>query len=291
MPVKMEDLTAQIFGRLFVIRFDKSINRNPYWLCKCACGNIKSIRGERLRNGKAKSCGCLAKELSRQRMQTHGMTHTRLFKIWDGIKQRCFNTNDRHYTDYGGRGVTLHSPWLEFINFFNALNPNYLKHVEEFGEKNTSLDRWPNQSGNYEPGNLRWATSSEQMWNTRKSSNTENPEQHTYWRKRLQNCLNHITKRDCNRSPKTVNLLETYLGCFVEEFKNHIESQFLPEMTWANHGKGIGKWNYDHILGCNNFDLSKEQDRKDCFNYKNLRPMWFEDHKNKSTFRVSELVK
>ena len=49
-------------------------------------------------------------------------------------------------------------------------------------------------------------------------------------------------------------------------------------MNWNNYGQGFSKWNLDHIVGCNNFDLSKEEDRLVCFNYKNLRPMWATDN-------------
>lgn len=60
-------------------------------------------------------------------------------------------------------------------------------------------------------------------------------------------------------------------------------------MSWNNYGQGIDKWNIDHIIGCNNFDLSKNEDRLVCSNYKNLRPMWQEDHTKKSRRRNIEV--
>lgn len=59
-------------------------------------------------------------------------------------------------------------------------------------------------------------------------------------------------------------------------------------MTWNNYGFGMGKWSIDHIIGINNFDLSKEEeeDRLICWNYKNLRPLWDLDYKKKSIQRI-----
>ena len=85
----------------------------------------------------------------------HGMERTRFYRIWHGIKGRCLNPNDKDFYKYGGK---LCERWSAFLNFYNDLYDSYTKHVEEFGEQNTSIDRFPNQIGNYEPGNVRWAT-------------------------------------------------------------------------------------------------------------------------------------
>ena len=69
------------------------------------------------------------------------------------------------------------------------------------------------------------------------------------------------------KSGKTLDLL----GCTIVFFKSHIESQFLPEMTWENHGK---VWEIDHIKECCNFDLTTEVEQKKCFHYSNQRPLF-----------------
>ncbi len=69
------------------------------------------------------------------------------------------------------------------------------------------------------------------------------------------------------------------LGCNIEDFKSHIESQFTVGMTWENYGfKG---WHIDHIIPCDSFDLTNESQQRICFNYKNLQPLWWLDNLSK----------
>lgn len=86
---------------------------------------------------------------------THGMSRTGLYRVWGDMKQRCLNPKHKDYPNYGSKGITVCKRWMKFINFY-----------EDMGErpKNKSLDRI-NNDGNYEPGNCRWATSSEQQQN------------------------------------------------------------------------------------------------------------------------------
>lgn len=90
----------------------------------------------------------------------HGMRNSPEYKIWRGMKDRCFNPNSPYFADYGGRGISIAPEWRDdFAAFFKAVGsrPN----------KKYSIDRWPNNDGNYEPGNVRWATRENQMRNTR----------------------------------------------------------------------------------------------------------------------------
>ncbi len=84
-----------------------------------------------------------------------------------------------------------------------------------------------------------------------------------------------------NRSPKNKKTLEL-IGCSLEELKIHLKKQFIEGMNWNNHGKGIGKWNIDHILPCDSFDLTDPKQQEICFNYKNLQPLWSLDNIKKS---------
>lgn len=90
--------------------------------------------------------------------------HKKLYRKWAGIKQRCNNPNCERYPNYGGRGITYEPAWEYFDNFFNDMSESYYKHVEEFGEKDTTLDRI-NVDGNYCKENCRWATWEEQARN------------------------------------------------------------------------------------------------------------------------------
>jgi len=72
------------------------------------------------------------------------------------------------------------------------------------------------------------------------------------------------------------------VGCSVAELQAHLEWQFLPGMTWGNYGRGMGKWNMDHIRPCASFDMTDQQQVLECFNWRNLRPLWWQDNLAKS---------
>jgi len=93
--------------------------------------------------------------------RTHGMTNSPEFSSWDHMKGRCLNPNHHAYADYGGRGITVHGPWIKsFESFYEYMGP--------MPRPGYSIDRWPDNDGNYEPGNVRWATPLEQVRNRRK---------------------------------------------------------------------------------------------------------------------------
>ena len=81
----------------------------------------------------------------------------------------------------------------------------------------------------------------------------------------LRNTLNKKLK-----NKKTTSSIKL-LGCSVEYFKNHLEQQFLPEMSWENHGI---IWEIDHIKPCASFDLTDLEQQKQCFHYTNLQPLF-----------------
>jgi len=77
---------------------------------------------------------------------------------------------------------------------------------------------------------------------------------------------------------KSASLLEL-MGCDIPTFKKHIESKFLPGMTWEN--RGFYGWHIDHIKPCASFDLSIPEEQRRCFNYKNMQPLWAFDNISK----------
>lgn len=89
-----------------------------------------------------------------------GSNKTPEYRIWSAIKKRCLRETDPAYSDYGGRGITIHPAWA---NDFAA----FLAYVGPRPSKKHSIDRYPDNDGNYEPGNVRWATQKEQCRNTR----------------------------------------------------------------------------------------------------------------------------
>lgn len=283
----MKDITNQRFERLRVLKFDTFKGYKAYWVCECDCGTIKSIYEGNLVSSNTKSCGCLtleARSRNGKSNTTHGMKGTRFYTIWMVMKQRCLNLNNTNFKYYGGRGIKVCERWLEFINFMEDMYPSYLEHSNLHGEKDTTINRL-DVHGNYEPSNCEWSTIVTQNRNKRNSAITSNYEEHMKWKAKLSSDIIKAIHKNFDYS-----YTESYLGCSLLEFKTYMESLFQEGMTWENHGWGSDTWQLEHIIGCNNFDLSKEEDRKKCFCYTNLRPMWYAEHMKKNRFRILEIA-
>jgi len=157
----LKDLKGQRSGRLTVLsRAENDKHGNVRWNCRCDCGVVKIIYGGSLRCGKTKSCGCLHREAVRLHGHSVG-AQTPTYNSWCRMVQRCTDPKRHNFKHYGGRGISICERWRGKDGFSNFL--------ADMGERpaGLTLDRYPDNNGDYEPGNCRWATTSQQSKNRR----------------------------------------------------------------------------------------------------------------------------
>ena len=160
---RVEVKKGERYGRLTIIRevepAGSSHKRVRRFLCRCDCGNEIICRLPNLKSGTTKSCGCYRKFVSSNRRDCHHLKNTRIYRIWCGMKRRCYNKHNEHFDRYGGRGIIVCDEWkTDFMNFYDwAMSNGY--------DDKLSIDRINNE-GNYEPSNCRWANQKQQIVNS-----------------------------------------------------------------------------------------------------------------------------
>lgn len=157
------NLTGRKFGRLTVGidtgRRDDS--GRVIWNCMCDCGNTRDAVSRDLTSGRTTSCGCKKSERAKSAATKHGsashLKRSPEYRSWQSMLTRCYNKKYHRFDRYGGRGITVCDRWREsFENFLADMGPR---------QTGTSIDRFPNPDGNYEPSNCRWATRVQQRNN------------------------------------------------------------------------------------------------------------------------------
>ena len=150
---RTRDLTGERFGNLVVTAAAGSKDGSRMWHCACDCGKAVTFATTDLQTARCRSCGC-----GRHRTK-HARARSPEYGAWRHIKSRCYNVNCSEYPNYGARGIVMCDEWINSFEAFFA----------EVGERPSalhSIDRIDN-NGNYEPGNVRWATQTVQNRNKR----------------------------------------------------------------------------------------------------------------------------
>lgn len=160
--MKIKDLSGSVYGRLTVIgaapvRLGK--DKRVGWICRCTCGAEIVCIAKNLKSGATQSCGCIRVEMMRKKSTTHGGYGSKLYNVWRSMKARCHRETDPDYCYYGARGITVCDRWRESYSAFKD-------DVGATWKPGLTIDRIDND-GNYEPGNVKWSTMTEQALNRR----------------------------------------------------------------------------------------------------------------------------
>jgi len=153
-------LVGTVFGRLTVVSEFHVRGNDRYATCRCSCGAEKEVSKGNLISGRNNSCGCLRKELSKERRTTHGMSQTPVYSSWTHMLSRCQNPANEHYHYYGGRGIKVCKEWQTIEGFYKDMgDPPFV---------GATLERLDTNLG-YCKSNCVWADMESQADNTRRS--------------------------------------------------------------------------------------------------------------------------
>jgi hypothetical protein len=156
--MQLRSLIGQRFGRLTVQkRAPNSACGRTMWVCRCGCGQEKIVDGAQLISGKTRSCGCLRKEIAKERATRHGKVLTQAYVSYKNAKSRCTNPNNPEFDNYGGRGIRfLYTSFEQFYTELGECPPGL------------TIGRIDGDD-HYRPGNCQWETRQEQANKTRRN--------------------------------------------------------------------------------------------------------------------------
>lgn len=215
------------FGELTVIKYlGKNKDYRHIYLCECSCEEhtLKELTDNKLLSQNTKSCGCIRIKRSTK----HGLSRTKIYKVWQQMIQRCYKESCSNYYKYGKKGITVCEEWKGvengFITFYNWAMENGYK-------EGLTIDRIET-TGNYEPDNCRWATYIIQNTNLGMLKTNKSGYRGCFYLKQYEKWLANISI-----SNKTVEIgvYSTLKEC-VEGRNNYIDYNNLPHQknVWIN---------------------------------------------------------
>jgi hypothetical protein len=203
--------------------------------CGCACGNDVVADLGALHRGFKRSCGCLRKETAAavgRAKATHGKRNHPLYKTWGNMVHRCHNPEDTHYHLYGARGIEVCPEWREDLAAFIE----YAQRLEHYGEPGYSIDRIDNSQG-YKPGNLRWATKTQQVANQRGNLDSSSGYKGVSW----------ITARSKWSAQIVVAGEHYHLGFHTDEIEAAMVYDYAARQAWG----ADALLNFPHAMALN----------------------------------------
>lgn len=208
-------LEGQRYGKLTVIKEEEPLYSNSNkmirrWFCLCDCGKTTIVRHGDIRNGRTLSCGCYNFE-KESKAKIHGYSRTKLGRVFEAMKQRCNNPNNKNYSDYGGRGIKVCNEWQENPSSF------YEWSIKNGYKEGLTIDRI-NVNGNYEPSNCRWTDCETQCINQRIRKDNKTGYKNIY--KANNKYIVQITRNKKKKYYGSYNTLEEAI-----EVKKNIEKQ------------------------------------------------------------------
>lgn len=168
--------TGSRVGKLLVLYVNgKSPNGSLMWRCICDCGKEVDVISSSLNNGLKQSCGCLYDELKGKQNSSHNQSRTQTYNSWLAMRSRCYNKKNQYYHLYGGRGIEVAPDWKDsFENFYRDMGDR---------PAGLTLERLDVNKG-YSKENCKWASPSEQSFNTRIHKNNTSGRTGVYFHKK-----------------------------------------------------------------------------------------------------------
>ena len=212
--------------------------------------------------------------------------------------------NKRKYVALGTTAITSRFLWKSFtqwpeasdeIAYFQRWNKEWPNYIDALRQKNRKSGR-----ENYRKNAVKYRESAREyrrklaadpvkkaehnrkLCERIKRRKAADPNFRLRWQMRGRILMSLI--RGVAKAGRTTELV----GCSIPELRKHIESLWLPGMSWENYGRG--GWHIDHIVPCSAFDMTNPTEQMRCFHYSNVRPMWEKDNLSKgSELRLSEV--